>query len=347
MGRKARERGLGAAAASLVKGRDKRRAFWDPLFRDIRQPWWWNGDDQPHPRAAASAGIVARREARGGSVRRDVRSRAAPVGRAGRADPHPEPAARLHRRGQLHRQPVGNGADVVAGLRVDCARPGRRARHADRRPRPHADRRAGRGARRGRARHPQRAVPDRRSPEAGPAPQSRMDVWDLDAIQMLWILRRMRDQRTYLDGRAIANPPRLFLGAAASPFGLEPPHPGAARIEEGARGRAVLPEQPRLRRRALRALPGRARSGRGAGARAVPRRHHPRAQRARGAGHDRSARHPHPAGPDRPPRTIVGPAGGGRADHPRDHRAGPAPPRRARRAHHGRRLGTDRAAPGA
>jgi methylenetetrahydrofolate reductase (NADPH) len=52
----------------------------------------------------------------------------------------------------------------------------------------------------------------------GPGPQGRLDIVDLDGIQMLWVLRRMRDEGKYLDGREIKFPPRYFLGAAASPF---------------------------------------------------------------------------------------------------------------------------------
>jgi methylenetetrahydrofolate reductase (NADPH) len=60
------------------------------------------------------------------------------------------------------------------------------------------------------------------SPVLAPQPRGRMDINDLDAIQMLWILRRMRDEGRYLDGREIKFPPRFFLGAAASPFASEP-----------------------------------------------------------------------------------------------------------------------------
>jgi methylenetetrahydrofolate reductase (NADPH) len=49
-----------------------------------------------------------------------------------------------------------------------------------------------------------------------------MDVIDLDSVQMLWVLRRMRDENKYLDGRSIKFPPKFFLGAAASPFASEP-----------------------------------------------------------------------------------------------------------------------------
>ena len=52
----------------------------------------------------------------------------------------------------------------------------------------------------------------------GPGPQGRLDIVDLDGIQMLWVLRRLRDEGRYLDGREIKFPPKYFLGAAASPF---------------------------------------------------------------------------------------------------------------------------------
>ena len=51
---------------------------------------------------------------------------------------------------------------------------------------------------------------------------SRADVVDVDAVQMLWILRRMRDEGKYVDGRKLAKPPSFFLGAAASPFASRP-----------------------------------------------------------------------------------------------------------------------------
>jgi 5,10-methylenetetrahydrofolate reductase len=52
----------------------------------------------------------------------------------------------------------------------------------------------------------------------GPTPTGNMNFVDVDSIQMLWILRKMRDEGTFLDGRKIKEPPRLFLGAATSPF---------------------------------------------------------------------------------------------------------------------------------
>lgn len=56
------------------------------------------------------------------------------------------------------------------------------------------------------------------SAKLSPSPRDQMDINDLDSIQMLWVLRRMRDEGKYLDGREIKYPPMFFLGAAASPF---------------------------------------------------------------------------------------------------------------------------------
>lgn len=60
------------------------------------------------------------------------------------------------------------------------------------------------------------------SQAAGLPPYGNMNMPDLDSVQMLWILRRLRDERKYLDGREIKNPPAFFLGAAASPFASDP-----------------------------------------------------------------------------------------------------------------------------
>jgi methylenetetrahydrofolate reductase (NADPH) len=51
---------------------------------------------------------------------------------------------------------------------------------------------------------------------------SNLEILDIDSVQMLWILRRMRDEGIYLDGRQIKYPPKYFLGAAASPFASDP-----------------------------------------------------------------------------------------------------------------------------
>jgi methylenetetrahydrofolate reductase (NADPH) len=60
------------------------------------------------------------------------------------------------------------------------------------------------------------------NPSAGPEPRSSMNILDIDSIQMLWILRKMRDEAVYLDGRKIENPPKMFLGAATTPTAMPP-----------------------------------------------------------------------------------------------------------------------------
>jgi methylenetetrahydrofolate reductase (NADPH) len=56
----------------------------------------------------------------------------------------------------------------------------------------------------------------------GCAPYANMNILDIDSVQMLWIMRKMRDEGIYLDGRKIKEPPRYFLGAATAPFASDP-----------------------------------------------------------------------------------------------------------------------------
>ncbi len=65
----------------------------------------------------------------------------------------------------------------------------------------------------------------------GPSPMTKPDQSDLDAVQILWVLRRMRDEGRYLDGRTMKQRPEWFLGAAASPCGA-PPKYEAIRAEK-------------------------------------------------------------------------------------------------------------------
>ncbi len=60
------------------------------------------------------------------------------------------------------------------------------------------------------------------NPRIGPSPVGDLNFVDIDSVQMLWILRRMRDEGRYLDGRKMNHPPRLFIGAATSPFASDP-----------------------------------------------------------------------------------------------------------------------------
>lgn len=55
--------------------------------------------------------------------------------------------------------------------------------------------------------------------------------YDLDATQMVWILRRLRDDGCFLDGRQVSESPKLFLGVAGSPNSPRP-HLEALRLQK-------------------------------------------------------------------------------------------------------------------
>lgn len=57
--------------------------------------------------------------------------------------------------------------------------------------------------------------------QCGDQPEAK-PVFDLDSISLLSTIRRMRDEGTFLSGRKITAPPRVFIGCAENPFA--PPH---------------------------------------------------------------------------------------------------------------------------
>ncbi|MBT8478883.1 MAG: methylenetetrahydrofolate reductase, partial [Gemmatimonadetes bacterium] len=70
------------------------------------------------------------------------------------------------------------------------------------------------------------------------------DQFDLDSIQLLWMLRRLRDAGRCLDGREVRDPPRLFLGAAASPFGAIPAYEAIRAEKKVNAGAQFIQTQP-------------------------------------------------------------------------------------------------------
>ncbi len=74
------------------------------------------------------------------------------------------------------------------------------------------------------------------SVEVGDHPEAK-PVFDLDSLSMLEMIRTMRDERRFMSGRELTDPPRVFLGAAANPFGPPEdyrPHRLAKKIQAGA-----------------------------------------------------------------------------------------------------------------
>jgi methylenetetrahydrofolate reductase (NADPH) len=74
------------------------------------------------------------------------------------------------------------------------------------------------------------------SVEVGDHPEAK-PVFDLDCMSMLNMVRGMRDDGQFLSGRKLKNPPQVFLGAAANPFGPPRdyrPHRLAKKVAAGA-----------------------------------------------------------------------------------------------------------------
>jgi methylenetetrahydrofolate reductase (NADPH) len=195
---------------------------WEAVFRPVRQPEWWQGDSEYHPagyeepisrleeelrsgKFVVTAEIAPPLSTATGKLKRDidmVRDLVAAVNFTDSAsasprmssmacsklaaelgaDPVLQIAARDRTRSGLQSEIVG--ANVMGVHNVLCI------------------------------------TGD--NPRIGPCPTSNTNILDMDAVQMLWILRRMRDEGIYLDGRKMKIPPKLFLGAAASPFASEP-----------------------------------------------------------------------------------------------------------------------------
>ncbi len=59
-------------------------------------------------------------------------------------------------------------------------------------------------------------------PSLGQIPYSRMDIWDFDSVQAVWMARKMRDEGVLLDGRRINDRVNFFIGAGSAPFAMTP-----------------------------------------------------------------------------------------------------------------------------
>lgn len=200
----------------------KRTVTWDSIFRPVRQPEWWGGDAEYHPPAYAEPVSELERRLRAGEfvvttevappqtvstnkLKKDIAMvmpfvsavnftdapSATPrmssiacskIALETGAEPVMQIAARDRTRTGLQGEVIGASA---MGIRNILCLSGDSAR-------------------------------------MGSTPMGRSDILDIDSIQMLWILRRMRDEGKYLDQRNIKFPPQYFLGAAASPFASEP-----------------------------------------------------------------------------------------------------------------------------
>ncbi len=218
-----RKIGTGRVARGLLS-RDAltRTTTWDMIFRPIRQPDWWQGDAEYHPPAYTEPVSELERRLKAGefvvtaevapplTVKTDklfknidlVRPYVAAVNFTDNPSATPRMSSLACSKMALER-----GAEPVLQIAGrDRTRVGLQSEVL--------------GAAALGVRNILCLSGD--SMKMSPGPRGRMDVIDLDSVQILWILRRMRDEGRYLDGREIKFPPRYFLGAAASPFASEP-----------------------------------------------------------------------------------------------------------------------------
>lgn len=206
----------------FIKDKNKKDEVWDSVFKTIRQPEWWKGDSQYHAKPSAEPAsdlenrllkgdfIVATEVTPPLSAKKDklindiesvkpfvtainftdsssARPKMSSIACSSVAvELHAEPILQITSRDitRTGLQATAIGLNVMGIRNILCI--------------------TGDNAR------------------IGSSPISSMNLIDIDSVQMLWILRRMRDEGIYLDGRTMKEPPKLFLGAATSPFASDP-----------------------------------------------------------------------------------------------------------------------------
>lgn len=221
--RQAKKTGINKVFSGLLsKDVDERSQVWEAVFRPVRQPEWWQGDAEYHPPAYEEP--VSELEGRLKSGEFVVTAEVAPpltvatkklTSNIELVKPYvaainftdsPSATPRMSS-WACSSIAVQNGAEPVMQIAArDRTRTGLQAEVL--------------GATALGVKNILCLSGD--SMRMAPEPRGRMDVIDVDSIQMLWILRRMRDEGRYLDGRSLKFPPKYFLGAAASPFSSQP-----------------------------------------------------------------------------------------------------------------------------
>ena len=200
----------------------KRTFAWDSLFQPIRQPDWWQGDSNYHPpayeepiseleRRLSSGEFVVTTEVNPpastatGKLKRDIEF-LKPYATAINFTDCPSATPRMSSEACSRISLTLNAEPIMQIAARDINRTGLQSKII--------------GASAEGIRNVLCITGD--SSRLGPQPTGRMDILDIDSVQMLWILRRMRDESIYLGGKKIKFPPKLFLGAAASPCASEP-----------------------------------------------------------------------------------------------------------------------------
>jgi methylenetetrahydrofolate reductase (NADPH) len=221
--RQVRKTGTGKFIKGIVS-KDKiiKSAAWDSVFKTVRQPEWWNGDSDYHPAGAGEPVSELEKRFRNGEfviatevtpplsagsekLIRDIESvkpYVAAINFTDASSARPKMSSLACSRISLD----VNAEPILQIAARDTNRAGVQSTII--------------GAAAMGIRNILCLTGD--NSKIGPAPVGNMNILDIDSIQMLWILRKMRDENIYLDGRKMKDAPKLFLGSATSPFASDP-----------------------------------------------------------------------------------------------------------------------------
>jgi methylenetetrahydrofolate reductase (NADPH) len=213
--------------SNFIKGlfsadREKKEQNWDSVFKTVRQPEWWGGDSDYHPAEYTEPASTFEKRLKNGEF--IVATEVTPPLSANSAKlvqeielvkPYvaavnfTDASSANPKMSSIACCKVANDMNTEAVLQIaarDTTRTGLQSSVI--------------GAGQVGVRNILCVTGD--SPRVGPSPTSDLNFVDIDSVQMLWILRRMRDEGIYLDGRKMKYPPKFFLGASTSPLASDP-----------------------------------------------------------------------------------------------------------------------------
>jgi methylenetetrahydrofolate reductase (NADPH) len=221
--RQVRKTGTGYFVKSLLSGnKNRKNEAWDKVFKTVRQPEWWNGDSEYHKPAYSEPASGLETKLRSGKF--VVATEITPPLSAGTnklindiaivkpwvsAINFTDSSSARPRMSSLAccKATIDSGAEPVLQIAArDTTRTGLQSAIV--------------GINSLGIRNVLCITGD--SSKVGPLPVSNLNFVDVDSIQMLWILRKMRDEGIYLDGRKMKEPPKYFLGAATAPLASDP-----------------------------------------------------------------------------------------------------------------------------
>jgi methylenetetrahydrofolate reductase (NADPH) len=239
-----RKRGKGPYPQHFITDRQRFNREWDAFFYDLRQPDWWRGDAVYHPPAYEEPASFLEASLRTGRfvVTAEI---APPLGASGAiidkkvgwlsgyvtAANFTDNASASPRMNSLASSRMCLEAGLEPVMQLQTRDRTRTVLQSD------AMGAAGLGIR-------NILCLSGDHHRFGPSPITKPDQFDMDSVQLIWMLRRMRDEHIYLDGRSIKQPPTFFLGAAGSPYGAKPKYEALRAEKKVNAGAQFIQTQP-------------------------------------------------------------------------------------------------------